>query len=82
MRWRETDLGYQFAKLLVRMQVLKLLVGRERGELKIVPLVGHFETFQGVVILPQGCIGRGNIEGGTSAAVERFQRGRQSLLDF
>jgi hypothetical protein len=80
MRWREANLDHQCAKLLVRVQVLELLVGRERGELKIVPLVGDFEILQGVVILPQGRVGGGHIEGGACAAVERFQRGRQSLL--
>jgi hypothetical protein len=32
MDWWEADLGYQFAKLLVLVQVLKRVVGGDRSE--------------------------------------------------
>src|SRR5271170_4870375 len=80
LHWREADLGYHIAKLLVLMQVLEFAVGDERGESKVVALAGDFEILQSVIIVTQGCVSVGHLKGRTGAVVEGFAARGQALL--
>ena len=70
----QSDFCQELAEVLVLMQVLKLEVSVERGEVKVVALVGDFEIFQGVVYpAPEPRKHRPHRRP-TRAVVERFLR--------
>jgi hypothetical protein len=62
------------------MQTPELDTGVECSEPQVVALVGDFEIFQSIILLPQVGVSTGQFKGRPAAVLEGFSGCRQSLL--